>query len=155
MGSRAICIGATSLLSDQAGLTCEAALTCAAATDHIEATLPALPRRQRLQEVGLRPQAIAQLVSQTFNEMIFMHGYVHCDPHAANLFVRVHKGRPQLILLDHGLYRSITDQFRHDYACLWQVGLPMFGPPYARLVAPAACESLQPMCPGGVAYSAY
>eukprot|EP00891_Asterochloris_glomerata_P006292 jgi/Astpho2/6292/e_gw1.00089.9.1_t len=76
--------------------------------------------RQRLQEAGLRPQAIAQLVSQTFNEMIFLHGYVHCDPHAANLFVRVHKGRPQLILLDHGLYRSITDQFRHDYACLWQ-----------------------------------
>ena len=84
-----------------------------------------LPRRQRLQEAGLRPRAIAQLVSQTFNEMIFMHGYVHCDPHAANLFVRVHKGRPQLILLDHGLYRSITDQFRHDYACLWQVGSPV------------------------------
>ena len=98
---------------------------CAAASDHIKTTLPASPRRQRLQEAGLRPQAIAQLVSQTFNEMIFMHGYVHCDPHAANLFVRVHKGRPQLILLDHGLYRTISDQFRHDYACLWQVGLPV------------------------------
>lgn len=27
-------------------------------------------------------------VSQTFAEMMFKHGFVHCDPHAANLLVR-------------------------------------------------------------------
>lgn len=140
MGPPAVCTETASLLSDQAGMH------CAAATNHIKAMLPAPPRRQRLQEAGLRPQAIAQLVSQTFNEMIFLHGYVHCDPHAANLFVRVHKGRPQLILLDHGLYRSITDQFRHDYACLWQVGLPVLAWLHQLLV-----QAYDLMCAYGVA----
>lgn len=27
-------------------------------------------------------------VSQAFAEMMFKHGFVHCDPHAANLLVR-------------------------------------------------------------------
>jgi predicted unusual protein kinase regulating ubiquinone biosynthesis (AarF/ABC1/UbiB family) len=27
-------------------------------------------------------------VSQTFAEMMFKHGFVHCDPHAANMLVR-------------------------------------------------------------------
>ena len=27
-------------------------------------------------------------VSRTFAEMMFKHGFVHCDPHAANLLVR-------------------------------------------------------------------
>jgi predicted unusual protein kinase regulating ubiquinone biosynthesis (AarF/ABC1/UbiB family) len=41
--------------------------------------------RPGLQRLGIAPGALAQLVSQTFNEMIFIHGDVHCDPHAANL----------------------------------------------------------------------
>lgn len=40
---------------------------------------------QALQEMGIAPQAVAQLVSQTFNEMIFIHGDVHCDPHAVRV----------------------------------------------------------------------
>lgn len=27
-------------------------------------------------------------VTQAFAEMIFKHGFVHCDPHAANMMVR-------------------------------------------------------------------
>lgn len=38
-----------------------------------------------LREMGIAPHAVAQLVSQTFNEMIFTHGDVHCDPHAVRL----------------------------------------------------------------------
>jgi aarF domain-containing kinase len=37
---------------------------------------------------------------------IFDAGFVHCDPHPANLFIRPHAldpSRPQLVLLDHGL----------------------------------------------------
>lgn len=150
-------------------------------------------------------------VAETFNEMIFAHGYVHCDPHAANMLVRkvvsrgvalcrrcmaaaplrcrpcsveeavpyalglkgaplrpphlyapcaqatsprnkqreqqqqiemkplamhaapvnimhVHAppfpfpqaGGPQLVLLDHGLYKEISDAFRLEYAGLWR-----------------------------------
>lgn len=45
------------------------------------------------------------------------------DPHEANLLVREHPsipGKPQLVLLDHGLYRRLTDSFRRDYCRLWQ-----------------------------------
>jgi hypothetical protein len=38
-----------------------------------------------LQRLGVSPRSLAQLVSETFNEMIFIHGDVHCDPHAANM----------------------------------------------------------------------
>lgn len=41
--------------------------------------------KQGLQRLGISPSSLAQLVSETFNEMIFIHGDVHCDPHAANL----------------------------------------------------------------------
>ncbi len=30
------------------------------------------------------------------------------------------KGQPQLVLLDHGLYRQLDDGFRRDYCRLWQ-----------------------------------
>lgn len=57
---------------------------------------------------------------------MFRHGSVHCDPHGANVLVRPHPGakkgskRPQLVLLDHGLYRELTEQFRVDHCRLWK-----------------------------------
>ena len=59
--------------------------------------------------MGFKPEKVAELVSRTFNEMIFIHGDVHCDPHAANLFLRKDEatGQLQLVLLDHGLYRQV------------------------------------------------
>eukprot|EP00955_Chlamydomonas_euryale_P031500 330937-Chlamydomonas_euryale.AAC.8 len=36
---------------------------------------------------------LASLISETFSEMIFVHGHVHCDPHAANLMVRFDERR--------------------------------------------------------------
>lgn len=44
------------------------------------------------------------------------------DPHEANLLVRVHPtraGRPQLVLLDHGLYQELPPAFRKEYCRLW------------------------------------
>eukprot|EP00884_Botryococcus_braunii_P012895 jgi/Botrbrau1/21606/Bobra.43_1s0012.2 len=73
-----------------------------------------------LAQMGAAPSEMAHIVSQTFNEMIFRYGFVHCDPHAGNLLVRMREGRPQLVLLDHGLYRQLDDRFRLDYAGLWQ-----------------------------------
>ena len=32
-------------------------------------------------------------ISETFAEMIFHHGFVHCDPHAANMMLRVKPGK--------------------------------------------------------------
>lgn len=82
-----------------------------------------------IKRLGLLPHEVAKLVSETFAEMIFKHGFVHCDPHAANLLVRplpssrksiLGKRKPQLILLDHGLYKELDFQMRTDYAALWK-----------------------------------
>ncbi|XXG70323.1 hypothetical protein AAC387_Pa06g3106 [Persea americana] len=82
-----------------------------------------------IRRLGIHPKEVAKLVSQTFAEMMFKHGFVHCDPHAANLLIRpmpsgkmniLGKRRPQLILLDHGLYKSLDFSTRTNYAGLWK-----------------------------------
>ncbi|KAK4277837.1 hypothetical protein QN277_015771 [Acacia crassicarpa] len=82
-----------------------------------------------IRRLGIHPHEVSTLVSQTFAEMIFKHGFVHCDPHAANLFVRplpsgkmniLGKRKPQLILLDHGLYKELDFDTRNNYASLWK-----------------------------------
>ncbi|XP_072997673.1 putative ABC1 protein At2g40090 isoform X2 [Typha latifolia] len=71
----------------------------------------------------------APKVSEAFAEMTFKHGFVHCDPHAANMMVRplpsnkwniLGRKRPQLILLDHGLYKELDFATRTSYAALWK-----------------------------------
>ncbi|XP_021904261.1 putative ABC1 protein At2g40090 [Carica papaya] len=82
-----------------------------------------------IQRLGIRPNEVAKLVSQAFAEMMFKHGFVHCDPHAANLLVRplpsskrsiLGMRKPQLILLDHGLYKELDFTTRFNYAALWK-----------------------------------
>lgn len=48
-----------------------------------------------------------------FADMIFKFGFVHCDAHPGNILVRKKpKARDyQIVLLDHGLYRSLDKQF--------------------------------------------
>lgn len=55
-----------------------------------------------------------------YSEMIFVKGVVHCDPHPGN--VLVHKqpdGRVEIVLLDHGQYLNLPDDFRLKYSKLW------------------------------------
>ncbi|KAK9153512.1 hypothetical protein Sjap_000992 [Stephania japonica] len=84
---------------------------------------------KKIQRLGIQPSEVAKLVSQAFSEMIFKHGFVHCDPHAANLLVRpmpsgrrnfFGKKKPQLVLLDHGLYKELDYSTRINYAALWR-----------------------------------
>ncbi|KAI3788507.1 hypothetical protein L2E82_01275 [Cichorium intybus] len=82
-----------------------------------------------IKKLGLSPHDIATLVSRTFAEMMFKHGFVHCDPHAANLLIRAMpssrsgifgRRKPQLVLLDHGLYKELDVATRTNYAALWK-----------------------------------
>ena len=76
-----------------------------------------------LQGMGLKESDVARTISRTFCEQIYRHGFVHCDPHEANLLVRRHpfkEGAPQIVLLDHGLYRELHDDFRRNYCRLWR-----------------------------------
>ena len=74
---------------------------------------------QGLRRLRVPPAALARLVSQAFCSMIFDWGDVHCDPHPANMLVRAAPQGAgcswQLVLLDHGLYRSLPDDFRLQY----------------------------------------
>lgn len=79
--------------------------------------------KEGLKRIGCSPKNLAHLIALTFNEMIFRHGNVHADPHPANLLIRQHPDRKntwQLVLLDHGLYRHLDDDFRLEYSKLWK-----------------------------------
>ncbi|GFP97640.1 putative abc1 protein at2g40090 [Phtheirospermum japonicum] len=85
--------------------------------------------RKTIQKLGIQPSDVSKLLTQAFAEMMFKHGFVHCDPHAANVLVRplpsastsiFGKAKPQLVLLDHGLYKDLDFNMRINYASLWK-----------------------------------
>ena len=59
-------------------------------------------------------------VTQMYSEMIFNHGFIHCDPHPGNVLIRSGRDGPQVILIDHGLYQTVDDEFRFNYSSLWK-----------------------------------
>ena len=93
-------------------------------------------RQHRLSVNEVRPLIIALTRSslsikiiyklgKLYSEMIFQRGYVHCDPHPGNVLVRNNPDTPskrqlQIVLLDHGLYQTLTDNFRLTYCQLWE-----------------------------------
>lgn len=68
---------------------------------------------------------VSASLSRLFNTMIFSPGApLHCDPHGGNIAIRANparKGRHNfdIVLYDHGLYRTIPLQLQRDYAKLW------------------------------------
>jgi aarF domain-containing kinase len=85
---------------------------------------------QGLQKLGFSPVDVSRIMSEVFGEQVFRFGFVHCDPHPGNILVRKRNGtnHPELVLLDHGLYREITDDFRMDYCQLWKAVVTMDEP---------------------------
>jgi len=63
---------------------------------------------------------VLSYLSKLFSQMIFTRGYIHCDPHPGNILISKKDGQTQIILLDHGLYQTLTDDFRVTYCKLWQ-----------------------------------
>ncbi|XP_068821413.1 aarF domain-containing protein kinase 1 isoform X2 [Capricornis sumatraensis] len=65
---------------------------------------------------------ISRHLGRLYSEMIFVNGFVHCDPHPGNVLVRKRPdtGKVEIVLLDHGLYQALTEEFRLDYCRLWQ-----------------------------------
>lgn len=71
-------------------------------------------------ELGLNPRAVASELNRAFSEQIFVHRFLHCDPHAGNVLVRKKKGCGfEIMLLDNGLYREYSEEFCQNYAKLW------------------------------------
>lgn len=65
--------------------------------------------------------SVSKYISEMYADMIFHTGYVHCDPHPGNVLVKKNEitGKDQIILLDHGLYTQLTNDFRYNYAQFW------------------------------------
>lgn len=71
-------------------------------------------------KMGLDPADVAKIVAEVFCKQIFIDGHIHCDPHPGNLLVRCVNSKPELVLLDHGLYKTISDELRVSYSLLWR-----------------------------------
>lgn len=71
--------------------------------------------------LGLSLREVMTTMIDLFSAQMFLWGYVHCDPHPGNIFVRRQpSGRPELVLIDHGLYIHMEPNFRHQYARFWK-----------------------------------
>ncbi|KAK9115727.1 hypothetical protein Sjap_014674 [Stephania japonica] len=64
---------------------------------------------------------VAKALVEVFAEMIFVHGFLHGDPHPGNILVSPegHDGF-SLVLLDHGVYKELDKEFRLEYCQLWK-----------------------------------
>ena len=61
--------------------------------------------KKYIAENGIDRSLLSKRVGQMYADMIFHHGFVHCDPHPGNVLVRKNKhGNDEVVLLDHGLY---------------------------------------------------
>jgi len=77
----------------------------------------------KLEENSIPTQKVASAACALFSELTFQHGFVHADPHPGNILVRPRLGSKtgefDIVLLDHGMYRRLEDEFRLNYSNLW------------------------------------
>ena len=61
-----------------------------------------------MREMNISPGTASRRYARAIADLIFVHGFAHCDPHAANVLVRAGKAgwsgkaEPEIVLLDHG-----------------------------------------------------
>lgn len=68
-------------------------------------------------------KAVMQSMVELFSAQMFSWGWIHCDPHPGNVIIRANPSnpkKPQLVLLDHGLYVRVQEKFRTEWSTLWQ-----------------------------------
>ncbi|KAF9444553.1 ABC1-domain-containing protein [Macrolepiota fuliginosa MF-IS2] len=66
---------------------------------------------------------IMQIMVELFSAQMFEWGWVHCDPHPGNVLIRPSPSNPihpQLVLIDHGLYVQVPEEFRKEWVQLWR-----------------------------------
>ncbi|KAL0462887.1 UNVERIFIED_CONTAM: AarF domain-containing protein kinase [Sesamum latifolium] len=70
-----------------------------------------------LNRMGISPLEVAKALVDVFSEMIFVHGFLHGDPHPGNILVS-----PQgpngfsLVILDHGIYKQLSETSERSIA---------------------------------------
>ena len=74
-----------------------------------------LDELDRLRELKIDTKRIGMLFAQMIIKMIHKDGFVHADPHSGNLMARKHKGKDQLVVLDHGIYQELDKKMLRNY----------------------------------------
>ncbi|KAK2465037.1 hypothetical protein APHAL10511_003113 [Amanita phalloides] len=89
---------------------------------HSTSSYPALPLNLSRPLKG-GTKAVMQTMVELFSAQMFEWGWVHCDPHPGNVIIRPdpsHPDHPQLVLIDHGLYVDVPENFRREWVSLWR-----------------------------------
>eukprot|EP01119_Soliformovum_irregulare_P011127 TRINITY_DN2767_c0_g1_i2.p1 TRINITY_DN2767_c0_g1~~TRINITY_DN2767_c0_g1_i2.p1 ORF type:complete len:453 (+),score=105.13 TRINITY_DN2767_c0_g1_i2:110-1468(+) len=76
-----------------------------------------------IRQIGLTPKTVMDLVIEANSYQLFVTGFVHADPHAGNVFVRVKNGKPEIVMLDHGLYADCSPKFRREFTELFRAAI--------------------------------
>lgn len=80
-----------------------------------------LSDKEVLLNAGLDLGVIMKQYLGVFGKQIFKYGWIHSDPHPGNLMARFDsRGKQQLVILDHGLYVELPEEFRLEYCNLWR-----------------------------------
>ncbi|KAF9012345.1 ABC1 family-domain-containing protein [Cyathus striatus] len=78
-----------------------------------------------LASCGIDRNKVAIELSRIFNQMVFINGWFHADPHPGNLLIRPTPSGSrsphnfEVVLLDHGLYFDIDTELRVNYGKFW------------------------------------
>ncbi len=59
---------------------------------------------------------IAKAYIKCFFKQMLVHGFFQADPHPANIFVSVHKGKPTISLVDFGMVGRLDRELRDGFA---------------------------------------
>ena len=76
--------------------------------------------RKGMEARGIDVREAARLCYSGMAHQLFCTGFVHADPHPGNIFVTKNRsGKCQIVILDHGLYVTLSDDQRKALAELW------------------------------------
>ncbi|KAH6808037.1 Protein kinase superfamily protein [Perilla frutescens var. frutescens] len=74
-----------------------------------------------MKQMGISPLEVANALVDVFADMIFVHGFLHGDPHPGNILVSSEGANGfSLVILDHGIYKQFSEEFRKNYCNLWE-----------------------------------
>lgn len=70
--------------------------------------------KEYIEKNKINVRTLTSRLSNLYSDMIFVQGFVHCDPHPGNILIRQSSNGPEIILLDHGLY-SVSECRSHTF----------------------------------------
>lgn len=86
--------------------------------------------------LGLSLKDVMTTMVDLFSAQMFLWGWLHCDPHPGNIFIRrLPSGQAELVLIDHGLYINMAPSFRRQYSAFWRSLLVFDNAALQRIVA--------------------